>query len=51
MKYLAEIHGGIGPDVWELEREIDAVDIDDALMQAKAIAEDEFGTVQCLSQS
>mgnify|MGYP001583052739 CR=1 FL=1 len=51
MTYIAEIQGGLGPDVWDLEKEIDAVDFRDAANQVIAWAEDEGGQVVSLTQS
>jgi hypothetical protein len=51
MKYLALIQGGIGPDVWDKELQISAVDFRDAANQAAACAEDLGGQVVELNQS
>lgn len=45
MKFLALIIGGLGPDVWDKEKEIDAADFQDAARQAQGIAEDLRGQV------
>lgn len=49
--YLAIIQGGIGPDVWEREVGISAVDFADASKQAIGKAEDLSGYVYSLEQS
>ena len=51
MKYLAEIQGGLGPDVWDQEQEIDAADFLDAANQAVGWAEGLGGQVVSLTQS
>ena len=43
--YNALIQGGLGPDVWDKELQISAVDIHDALNQAKGTAEEMGGHV------
>ncbi|MGV3663869.1 MAG: hypothetical protein ACO1TE_27100 [Prosthecobacter sp.] len=50
LKFNALIFGGIGPDVWDRELSIDAVDITDALQQAQAKADDNGGTVAFVEQ-
>lgn len=45
MNYLALIQGGIGPDVWDEEKEISAVDFMDAAKQAARVAEELHGVV------
>lgn len=50
MTFLGEIQGGIGPDVWDLEIEIEAVDFRDAANQAIARAEEFGGYVVVLTQ-
>ena len=50
-KFYALIQGGIGPDVWDSEMEISAVDISDALRQAHSLAEELGGTVMEVTQS
>lgn len=49
--YLALIQGGIGPDVWDKELTISAVDFRDASSQAIAQAEDLGGQVVSVEQS
>lgn len=51
MKYLAFIAGGLGPDVWDREVEIDAADFRDASEQAIAKADELGGQVCSLEQS
>ena len=51
MKYLGMIAGGLGPDVWDREIEIDADDFKDAAEQAIAKAKDAGGEVIFLEQS
>ena len=43
--YLALIQGGIGPDVWDKELQISAVDFMDAAKQAHGEAEELGGHV------
>ena len=49
--YLALIQGGIGPDVWDKEMQISAVDFRDAANQATARAEELGGQVVELNQN
>ena len=49
--YFALIQGGIGPDVWDEEFEISAIDFRDASNQAIAKAEEFGGQVVLLEQS
>jgi hypothetical protein len=49
--YLALIQGGIGPDVWDKELLISAVDFRDAANQAIAKAEELGGCVVSLEQN
>lgn len=49
--YLAVISGGIGPDVWDTELTISAVDFMDAANQAAAAAKEANGNVINLEQS
>lgn len=49
--YLALIQGGIGPDVWDKEMQISAVDFCDAANQATARAEELGGQVVELNQN
>ena len=51
MKYLGMITGGLGPDVWDHEIEIDAADFKDASEQAIAQAEERGGQVVYLEQN
>lgn len=51
MKFLAQIYGGLGPDVWDREIEIDAADFKDAAQQAIAQAEEAGGEVGYLEQN
>ena len=51
MKYLAMIAGGLGPDVWDRELNIEAADWNDANQQAVAQAVDAGGQVVSLDQS
>jgi ribosomal protein L18E len=51
MNYLALIQGGIGPDVWDREICISAVDFLDAAKQAVAKAEELGGQVVSLEQN
>jgi hypothetical protein len=48
MKFLAMIQGGIGPDAWDREREINSVDFMDAAQQAQNYAEEHDGHVVSL---
>lgn len=48
--YSALIQGGIGPNVWDKELQLSAVDIHDALTQAQGIAEEAGGTVVLVEQ-
>lgn len=50
MQFLAQIQGGIGPDVWDKEVFIDAADFSDAAQQASAKADDIGGQVTLLEQ-
>lgn len=50
MQFLAQIQGGIGPDVWDKECFIDAADFADAAQQASAKADDVGGQVTLLEQ-
>lgn len=49
--YLALIQGGLGPDVWDKELPISAVDFRDAANQAIAQAEELGGHVVRVEQS
>lgn len=49
--FYAFIQGGIGPDVWDRELQISAVDIQDALKQAMAEAEESGGFVTSVEQN
>lgn len=51
MKYLVLIQGGLGPDVWDQEKDISAVDFMDAAKQAVGFAEELHGHVVSLEQS
>jgi len=51
MKYLAMIAGGLGPDVWDRELNIEAADWNDANQQAVAQADEQGGQVVSLDQS
>jgi hypothetical protein len=53
MKYnfLAVIQGGLGPDVWDRELTISAVDFRDAANQAIAQADELGGHVTSLEQT
>ena len=51
MDFLVQYGGGIGPDVWDEEIIISAVDIRDALNQAEAICEEFNGIVFSIDQS
>lgn len=48
MNYIAVIHGGEGPDVWDREVEIYGDDFVDAAKQAQGRAEDMGGWVYSL---
>lgn len=48
--YVISYGGGIGPDVWDKEMEISAVDINDAIAQACGYVEDSGGWVFMVSQ-
>jgi hypothetical protein len=50
-KYLALIQGGIGPDVWDKEKEIFAADFIDAANQSTALAQELGGQVVSLDQN
>jgi len=50
MQFLAEMQGGIGPDVWDKEVFINAVDFMDAARQVSASAAELGGQVTNLSQ-
>lgn len=50
MQFLAQIQGGIGPDVWDRDVFIDAADFMDAAQQASARAEEMDGQVTLLEQ-
>ena len=50
MKYMAQIQGGIGPDVWDHDTFIDASDFMDAAQQASARADEMGGQVTFLDQ-
>lgn len=50
MKYLVSYGGGIGPDVWDKDMTIDAVDIEDAAKQACARMEECSGWIFMISQ-
>jgi hypothetical protein len=50
MQYMAQIQGGIGPDVWDRDIFIDAADFMDAAQQASANANDLGGQVTFLDQ-
>lgn len=49
--YTALIQGGLGPDVWDQEVQISAVDFMDAAKQAVARAEEYSGHVVTLEQT
>lgn len=49
--YLALVQGGLGPDVWDRELQLSAVDFRDASNQAIAKAEELGGHVISLEQS
>ena len=51
MKYLGMIAGGLGPDVWDRELNIEAADWNDANQQAVAQADEQGGQVVSLDQS
>lgn len=51
MKFIAIIVGGIGPDVWDRDVEIDAVDFADAAQQAQGKAEEMGGRVLTMEES
>ncbi len=48
--YNALLQGGIGPDVWDKDLQISAVDMKDALNQATGTAEEMGGHVVLLEQ-
>lgn len=48
--YTALIAGGLGPDVWDEEMPISAVDFQDAANQAIAYAKERGGDVVLLEQ-
>lgn len=48
--YNISYGGGIGPDVWDAEIQIGAVDIEDAIKQAKGCIEEAGGWVFMVSQ-
>lgn len=50
-KYLAEIQGGIGPEVWDKEIDISASSFMDAAVQAYSKAQELGGAVTSLSQT
>lgn len=50
MQYMAQIQGGIGPDVWDRDVFIDAADFMDAAQQASARADEMDGQVTFLDQ-
>lgn len=50
MQYMAQIQGGVGPDVWDRDVFIDAADFMDAAQQASAKAEELNGQVTFLDQ-
>lgn len=50
MRYAIFYCGGEGPDVWDKEDTIDAVDIDDALSQAHRFIEDNSGWIYSIEQ-
>ena len=50
MQFLAQIQGGIGPNVWDKECFIDAADFLDAAQFASAKADDFGGQVTILEQ-
>lgn len=50
MQFLAQMQGGIGPDVWDKEFFINAVDFMDAAQQAAASAAELGGQVTNLTQ-
>lgn len=49
--YLAIIQGGLGPDVWDMELPLSAVDFMDATKQAIGYAEEHGGHVVMLEAS
>lgn len=49
--YLALIQGGLGPDVWDEEFQISAVDFEDAAKQAVGRVQEIGGQVVSLEQS
>lgn len=49
-KYLVLITGGLGPDVWDKEIEIEAEDIMEAALMAVAGAREINGWVVCIEQ-
>ncbi len=49
--YNALLQGGLGPDVWDKELQISAVDIQDALNQAKGTADEMGGHVVMVEQN
>lgn len=51
MKYLALLAGGIGPDVWDKEIEVDDDDITGALCQCVGRAEEMGGGVFSINQN
>ena len=51
MRFLAQIQGGVGPDVWEKEIFISAADFLDAAEQADVRATEIGGQVTQLEQS
>ena len=50
MQYMAQIQGGVGPDVWDRDVFIYAADFMDAAQQASARADDMGGQVTFLDQ-
>lgn len=50
-KYLVTYCGGVGPDVWDAEKEISAVNISDALDQVGGGIEDAGGWITSIQQN
>lgn len=50
MQYMAQIQGGVGPDIWDRDVFIDAADFMDAAQQASAKADELGGQVTFLDQ-
>jgi hypothetical protein len=51
LKFTALIQGGLGPDAWDQEVEIDAENITDAVQQAVGKAADAGGQVVSIEQN